>query len=402
MNLLETFSVALSALWANKLRSALTMLGLIIGVGSVIAIIAIGRGTQKAVAAELDALNGGVFQLMATPGWSEDGQPTARLRMFRDDDIALLKEALPEIDLIDPQVGMSGRITFGREVEWWDWIRGAGADTAALMNIQLSAGRWFTEEEIARGDRVMVLSASRVEYILGEGVNPLGIELMVNGYPFQIIGVIAPNTGMLSQLLGGQGGDFYVPRSYITRVTGQNSYDHLTVRVRDGYDPVEVKDLAVRVMERLYPGTGYEAYIWTDFMGEFNQVISIVTGVMAAIAGISLVVGGVGIMNIMMVSVTERTREIGLRKAIGARRRDILMQFLVEALTLCLIGGGIGIVLAAGPVTIAARYLETPLSLDLYAIALALGFSAAVGLIFGVYPAVKAARMDPIEALRYE
>lgn len=401
MNLLETFSVALSALWANKLRSALTMLGLIIGVGSVIAIIAIGRGTQKAVAAELDALNGGVFQLMAMPEWSPEGQPTARLRMFTEEDIRLLKEALPEIDVIDPQVGMGATIKFHRETAW-DWLRGAGTDTASLMNIELSSGRWFTEEEIIRGDRVAVVAANRLTYLLGEGVDPLGIELMINGYPFQVIGVIAPNTGMLSQLLGGQGGDFYIPRSYITRVTGQNSYDHLTVRVRDGYDPVEVKDLAVRVMERLYPGTGYQAHIWTDFMGEFNQVISIVTGVMAAIAGISLVVGGVGIMNIMMVSVTERTREIGLRKAIGARRSDILMQFLVEALTLCLIGGAIGILLAAGPVTVAANFLDAPLSIDLYAITLALGFSAAVGLIFGVYPAVKAARMDPIEALRYE
>jgi len=401
MNLLETFSVALSALWANKLRSALTMLGLIIGVGSVIAIIAIGRGTQKAVAAELDALNGGVFQLMATPGWTPDGQMTAKLRMFTEEDIQLLKEALPEIDVIDPQVGMGATITFHRETGW-DWLRGAGIDTMSLMNIQLSSGRWFTEEEIIRGDRVAVVTANRLSYLIGEGVDPLGVELMINGYPFQVIGVIAPNTGMLSQLLGGQGGDFYIPRSYITRVTGQNSYDHLTVRVRDGYDPVEVKDLAVRVMERIYPGTGYQAHIWMDYVGDFNQVISIVTGVMAAIAGISLVVGGVGIMNIMMVSVTERTREIGLRKAIGARRRDILMQFLVEALTLCLIGGGIGILLAAGPVTIAAGYLDAPLSLDLYAITLALGFSAAVGLVFGVYPAVKAANMDPIEALRYE
>ncbi|MFS8640322.1 MAG: ABC transporter permease [Symbiobacteriaceae bacterium] len=401
MNLLETFSVALSALWANKLRSALTMLGLIIGVGSVIAIIAIGRGTQKAVAAELEALHGGVFQLMATPGWSPEGEMTARMRMFREEDIALLKEALPEIDVIDPQVGMGATITFHRETAW-DWIRGAGTDTASLMNIRLSSGRWFTEEEIRRGDRVAVVSANRLSYLIGEGVDPLGLELLINGYPFRVIGVIAPNTGMLSRLLGGEGGDFWVPRTYITRVTGQNSYDHLTVRVREGYDPVVVKDLAVRVMERTYPGTGYEAHIWTDFVSEFNQVISIVTGVMAAIAGISLVVGGVGIMNIMMVSVTERTREIGLRKAIGARRRDILMQFLVEALTLCLIGGAIGILLAVGPVTIAARYLDAPLSIDLYAIALALGFSAAVGLIFGVYPAVKAARLDPIEALRYE
>ncbi|WP_374713491.1 ABC transporter permease [Symbiobacterium terraclitae] len=401
MNLLETFSVALSALWANKLRSALTMLGLIIGVGSVIAIIAIGRGTQQAVEAELDAMNGGVFQLLATGGWTPEGEQMAQQRSFREEDIALLKEALPEIEVIDPQVGMGVQITFHRETQW-DYVRGAGTDTASLLNIQLASGRWFTEEEIRRGDRVMVVSANRLSYLLGEGVDPLGIELMVNGYPFRVIGVIAPNTGMLSQLLGGQGGDFYIPRSYITRATGQNSYYHLTVRVRESADPVAVKDLAVKVMERIYPGTGYEAHIWTDFMNQFNQVLSIVTGVMAAIAGISLVVGGVGIMNIMMVSVTERTREIGLRKAIGARRRDILMQFLVEALTLCLIGGAIGILLAAGPVTVAANYLDAPLSLDLYAVTLALGFSAAVGLIFGVYPAVKAARMDPIEALRYE
>lgn len=401
MSLWETFAVALSALWANKLRSALTMLGLIIGVGSVIAIIAIGRGTQAAVRSELEAMQGGVFQLMATGGWSEDGQQTAQQRSFREEDIALLKEALPEIEVIDPQVGMSGPITFRRETQW-DWIRGAGTDTASLMNLELASGRWFTEEEIIRGDRVMVVAANRLEYLLGEGVDPLGLELMFNGYPFQVIGVIAPNTGMLSQLLGGQGGDFYIPRSYIIRSTGENSYYHLTVRVREGYDPVEVKDLAVKVMERIYPGTAYEAHIWTDFMNEFDQVLSIVTGVMAAIAGISLVVGGVGIMNIMMVSVTERTREIGLRKAIGARRRDILLQFLVEALTICLIGGAIGILLAAGPVMLAAKYLDAPLSLDLYAVTLALGFSAGVGLIFGVYPALKAARMDPIEALRYE
>jgi len=248
----------------------------------------------------------------------------------------------------------------------------------------------------------MVVSTNRLEHLLGPGVDPLGMELMFNGYPFQVIGVIAPNTGMLSQLLGGEGGDFYIPRSYVVRATGQNSYFHLTVRVREGEDPIATKDLAVKVMERIYPGTMYEAHIWTDFANQFDQVLSIVTGVMAAIASISLVVGGVGIMNIMLVSVTERTREIGLRKAIGARRRDILLQFLVEALAICLIGGGIGILLASGPVMLAANYLQAPLSLDVYAVALALAFSAGVGVVFGVYPAMKASRLDPIEALRYE
>ena len=185
-------------------------------------------------------------------------------------------------------------------------------------------------------------------------------------------------------------------------MTGTSEIWALVVKVKPGANVQAVMDDAIALLERTHHGARYMGFSMEQMTAAISSITGLLTGLIASIAAISLLVGGVGIMNIMLVSVTERTREIGLRKAIGARRRDILMQFLVEALTLCLIGGGIGIVLAAGPVTIAARYLETPLSLDLYAIALALGFSAAVGLIFGVYPAVKAARMDPIEALRYE
>ncbi|MFZ5815308.1 MAG: ABC transporter permease [Bacillota bacterium] len=400
MSFLETLRVAWEALVANKLRSALTMLGIIIGVGSVIAVIAIGRGTQAAVVGELQGLGGRIFQIF--PGGGAPGQALERTEPFREQDIQLLKGLLPDVAEVISFLQI-GAVVRQEKNSLEAPVIGGYAVMPEVLNYKLREGRWFSPVEERAGARVAVLSADAVEKLFGEEeARVVGELVSIEGLPFQVIGVLAKETGMLSRLVAPDDTALYVPIGFVQRLTGHRELSALMVQVKPGADPEVVMKDAIALMERSHGGAKYGGFTFSQVTASLTQVTTILTGVVAAIAGISLVVGGVGIMNIMLVSVTERTREVGLRKAIGATYRDVLVQFLIEAVVICLVGGAIGVGLASIPVFLVGRWLKISLLMDWQSVGLALGFSIAVGVLFGVYPASKAARLDPIEALRYE
>jgi putative ABC transport system permease protein len=402
VTLLESLRVSLEALLNNKLRSILTMLGIIIGVGSVIAIFAMGRGTEMAVRGELESIGSGVFVLVAG-GVDATGAP-GRAEPFTEADLRNLKTLLPEVDMINTAASMGAQAKAGtRTMD--AGIQGVPANNLEFNQDKLAEGRWFTEAEEQSGARVVILGQGAVKKLFGEGASAVGRSISIAGYPFDVIGVREAPTGLLANLGGAMGeGDtaVFVPITFVRRVTGNPPIMMVQVKVKPEANPSQVMADAITLLERSHKGARFSGQTFDSILGAISSVMSIITGVLSAVAGISLLVGGVGIMNIMLVSVTERTREIGLRKAIGASYRDIMIQFLIEAVMLSLIGGAIGILLAAIPVFFVGRWLKIDLLLDMTSIALALGFSVGVGVLFGVYPASKAARLDPIEALRYE
>lgn len=400
MTLLESLRTAWEALTANKLRSLLTMLGIIIGVGSVIAIVAIGRGTSAAVSAELDSLGSGLFQVMPRPPGPNDRE--ARYEPLTESDVHLVLDLLPDVQGHLVQRGMGATLKWGRNTIQ-SGVTGTAANAPEMLNLKVAEGRWFTKDEEEMGARVMVLGADSVTQLMEEGRSPIGERVMVDGYPYTVIGLMAKDTGMLSRLFGQQDTAYYVPIKVVeARLGPARNLGALMLKAKPGADPEVVKNDVVALLEHVHKGARYDGFTFAQAMDAVNSITGIITSVMAAIAGISLLVGGVGIMNIMLVSVTERTREIGIRKAIGATYGNILLQFLIESVLISVIGGLIGIALAMIPTLIVGSLLKISLLVDLSSVALAVGFSAGVGILFGVYPASKAARLDPIEALRYE
>src|SRR4051812_9872121 len=400
----ETFAVAISSIRSNALRSMLTMLGIIIGVGAVITMVALGSGAQKAVEERIAALGANVFTVFAGQGRSGAIMITDRTVLSTDDYEALRRDATL-LSAVVPEAQQSQQVVYGNQNRNLTII-GTTANYTDVRNYTMPYGRMFTEGDDAARQRYAVLGSSVPEMLGGNPAAMIHQTLFIRGIPFEIIGVLSPK---------GASGGFTNPDEQVLiplqtaqyRVFGSNRLRSMSIEVQGGI-PIEqgMVDLE-RVLRRehhIRPGEPNDFTIRNqqDVLQTQQQATRVFTTLLASIAAVSLVVGGIGIMNIMLVSVTERTREIGVRKALGATRVNILMQFLIEALTLCLLGGILGILLGIGTAVLLAKVMHWNTLVSPLAVAMAFLFSAAVGLFFGLWPARRASRLDPIIALRYE
>ncbi len=411
MNTLAALRSAFKALAANALRSVLTMLGIIIGVAAVITMIAVGRGATERVQEQMKGLGSNIM-LVLPGGVSQAGVrlgAQTRQRLTEEDALAIAYE-IPEVQVAAPTSRTSGQAVFGN-TNWGTTIFGVTNDYLEARDWGLASGRLFDGAELSGSAKVAWVGATVARELFGDQ-DPVDQTVRVRGIPMKVLGVLATK----GQNSMGQDQDdvIMVPISTLrNRLWGGDASSKLkrvgaiSVKVREGQDmkAVEesVKDL-LRQRFKVQPGGDdpFQIRNLTEILQAQEESSRVMTLLLAAVAGISLLIGGIGIMNIMLVSVTERTREIGLRMAVGARGRDILAQFLIEATTLSLIGGAIGVMLGAGATLAVGQFAGWRAAMTVDAVVLAVGFSALVGVFFGYYPARRASRLLPIAALRYE
>jgi putative ABC transport system permease protein len=410
MTWLAGIRIALRALRVNKLRSILTMLGIIIGVAAVITMIAIGSGAQAQVEEQIKALGSNL--MIVIPGSYTSGgvrMGTGSRSTLTEDDAFAMQRELADVQAAAPTLRGTGQIAFVGN-NWSTTFFGVTPEYFEVRNWVISSGKGFDPADISGAGKVVLLGETVARNLFADS-DPIGQIVRVRKVPMEVIGVLERK----GQSLMGQDQDDVILMPISTarnRVLGGSQaklrlVHGVSVKVREGADMThaesEIRTL-MRQRHRLQAGQDDDFSLrnLSEVLGAREESTRIMTLLLAAVASVSLLVGGIGIMNIMLVSVTERTREIGLRMAVGARARDILSQFLVEAVTLALVGGLCGIVLGVGGSYAIAHFAGWRTALDINAIVLAVGFAAAVGVFFGFYPARKASRLLPIEALRYE
>jgi putative ABC transport system permease protein len=414
MDLLSTLRIALRALRTNMMRSALTMLGIIIGVAAVIAMIAVGRGAQNRVEEQVRSLGANVMVLW--PSSSNTGgvrSGTGGVQTLTEDDARALALEVPEVMYAAATHRGSGQVVYGNQ-NWFAAVFGINNDFFDVREWPLAAGRQFEANELASSGKVIILGQTVARQLFGEDTpfeDMIDRTVRLRRVPLTVIGV-AERKG---QSAVGQDQDdaVFVPLSTArTRLFGVvqgklRRINSIWIKVRLGDDMKAAEEgvrLLLRQRHRLAPGQDDDFTLrnLTEVMQAQEAASRAMTGLLAAIASVSLLVGGIGIMNIMLVSVTERTREIGLRMAVGARGGDILSQFLVEAVTLSCIGGAIGVALGVVAAQLVGQSAGWQIVIESRSVVLAFGFAALIGIFFGYYPARKASRLEPIDALRYE
>jgi putative ABC transport system permease protein len=403
-------SIALQALKVNKLRSGLTMLGIIIGVAAVIVMIAVGSGAQARVKEQIAGLGSNLMILWAgsvTTAGVRGGTGTAQT-LVEEDAWAVMRE-IAEVQVAAPTQRGSGQIVWGN-ANWLASIIGATPEYFEARDWGLLSGRLFEAGEMSGAGKVAIIGQTVARELFGDG-DPVDQIIRVRGVPFTVIGLLERK----GQSMMGQDQDDIV---IIPLNTARNKIfgalqgrigrvSSIFIKTKDGADMKEAEDKVRELLRQRHRLTGntpddFSLRNLTEILQAQEAASKIMAVLLAAVASISLLVGGIGIMNIMLVSVTERTREIGLRLAVGARGKDILSQFLVEAITLSTIGGLIGILLGGLGTWLVAELAAWPVQLSVLSIVLAVGFSAVIGIFFGYYPARKASSMQPIQALRYE
>lgn len=386
MNLRELVRVALMNVKGSKLRTLLTTLGIMIGIAAVISVVAIGEGGRAALNTEMEKFGTNLFVVYV------DGE--IRPGDMQMVDMQVVKTAVSQIRKLAPTQSFNARV-HGSRGETDLNIQGTTSEMAAIRNIEMRSGRFINEEDQASSRRVIVLDEETARTVLGN-TDPLGRLISINGDTALVVGITRKNESKL----GDSTKTAYVPFAFSNAIQGDDTFYVMWGSAASKTVVDEAMNAAIKVLERRHQAARhYKGESMENQMQQINQITKIISLIISSIAGISLLVGGIGVMNIMLVSVSERTREIGVRMALGASRMDILVQFLVEAVVLCLMGGILGTMIGYGGAYLVACYAEWPPLVSWGTIALAFGFSTAIGLIFGVYPANRAARMDPIEAL---
>jgi putative ABC transport system permease protein len=408
VNLLETLRVAARALLRNKMRSFLTTLGIVIGVSAVIAMVAIGEGAKKRVEDAFASM--GSDLLIVLPGTTTRGGAFGgfgSMPTLTWEDLRAIRAEVPSVRYAAANLRATAQV-LSEDQNWTTSVTGTSPEFFDIRSWPIGSGALFTASDVDSGTKVAVLGKTVADKLFGAGIDPVGLTVRIKNIPFQVLGVLAPK----GQSPMGQDYDdaVFVPQSSFQAKIQGGLQKYLSGAIMIGAQPGQtaraerqVSDL-LRDRHRIAPGGDDDFSIrnLTEMASAQQQGVSTITTLLAAIAAVSLVVGGIGIMNIMLVSVTERTREIGIRMAVGARPRDILAQFLVEALTLATAGGGIGVLLGIFAAQRLAAQFGWPMLIRPDIVVVSVAFSALVGVAFGIYPARKASQLDPIEALRFE
>jgi len=415
MNITESIRVAVGALTANKLRSILTMLGIIIGVGAVITLVSVGQGVEKMVTDSIQGIGSNlIFVVPSDPEGSSGGGMGSSPRSLTYADAQAIADPLNVPDVVAVAPDMMGFVeVIYRNKDTETYVSGVTPEYEEVRNFYSEFGRFISAEDVVGRSRVAVLGQTVLEDLFPEGAYPIGQVIKINQVPFKVIGIMEEKGGTG---FGDEDDIIFVPLttaqtrlfSWRRNRSGEHTVSAIYAQVADEERIEAAIDditelLRARHKIKFRDDDDFSVINQADIVSFASDIFGVLTLYLGAIAGISLLVGGIGIMNIMLVSVTERTREIGIRKAVGAKRRDILLQFLIESMVMSLIGGFIGMALGfvgSQVVSSLAENLETAVTPG--AILLATGFSTAVGLFFGIYPATRAAQLNPIEALRYE
>jgi putative ABC transport system permease protein len=412
MSVLEGLRLAVNGLLSNRLRSSLTMLGILIGVAAVILLVGVGNGASVAVQQQIQSLGSNLLTVFPSnaraAGGVQQGFGTGSTLTMDDVTAIANRQSSPDVVAAIPNAGGRAQLTFANQ-NWNSGLTGTTQDFPSVRNYQVASGQFFTSADVAAASKVAVLGQTVVDNLFS-GSDPIGQVIKINRQSFRVIGVFAskgssgglnnqddvvvvPITAAWDYLLGGRGRN--VQQIYVEATSAQVT----------SAASVEVSQVLLDRHHISDPTQAdFQILSQQDVLNSATQSTGVLTLMLGAIAGISLVVGGIGIMNIMLVTVTERTREIGIRKAIGARRRDVLMQFLIESMFLSGLGGALGILVGFGlarVLPLAVTALPTPV-ISTPSVFAAFGISVGIGLFFGLYPANRAARLRPIEALRYE
>ena len=406
MNFKNLIKIAVRALIRNKLRAILTMLGIIIGVGSVIAMLAIGQGSKKRIRDQMSSM--GSNMLMVMPNFQRRGGVSLGFsvsQVLKYSDVVAIRNEATAVSEVSPEIRASGQIIYGNQ-NTQTTVYGITEEYLQIRKLSIKSGRIFTNNELRSMAKVCLLGQTVVTNLFGSGTDPIGQSIRIKNLPFLVIGtlnskgesgfgqdqddlILAPYTTVQSRLANID----YINTIYISAVSEEKSalaQSEVTEILRRTHKLKESADNDFRIMSQ------------SELIQTVSSVSDIMTYLLGAIAGISLLVGGIGIMNIMFVSVTERTREIGLRMSIGGRGKDILRQFLVESMLLSILGGALGVVFGYGVAKIAGSLMSSPTIVSTQSVVLAFAVCFAIGVFFGWYPAKKAASLNPIDALRYE
>ena len=397
--------VATQSIIKNKMRTLLTMLGIIIGVGAVILMVAIGQGAQEQIRSQIEGL--GTNLIVIAPGSSNQGgvsHGAGSFNRLRVEDVEKLQREAVLLAAVSPVI-MTGSQVIGGQGNWRTRINGVSTDYAIIRDWQTSSGSFFDESDQRSMARVAVIGRTVADQLFPD-TDPVGEQIQIRNVPFRIIGVLAPR----GQSAEGNDQDDVVLAPYTTVQTRLSGWSYIPQILASTFSPEEIPSAQAEITAIMRESHDLAEWEEDDFtvrnqsdLAEAAQgTTQIMTLLLSAIAGISLLVGGIGIMNIMLVSVTERTREIGIRMAIGARGSDVLTQFLVESVVMCAIGGLLGVALGFGGARVLGQFTGWSTTISPTIVFVALAFSGAIGIFFGFYPARQAAALDPIEALRYE